>query len=68
MYSFVVGEGNEHFNISQDAMLIHTLNKCFVGDRAGKSNRMNQHVNLIHMLNVLICRVKVLVKFQNVQL
>ena len=29
MYGFVVGEGNEHFNISQDAMLIHTLNKMF---------------------------------------
>ena len=28
-YGVVVGEGKEHFHISQDAMLIHTLNIMF---------------------------------------
>ena len=29
IYCFVVGEGKEHFNISQDAMLVHTLSMMF---------------------------------------
>ena len=49
-----VGQGTEISKMIQDAILIHTLNIVFRRNKPGKFEKINQHLNLIHMLNVLL--------------
>ena len=48
---FVVGEGKDISNMTQDAKSVHMSNKVFCRGPEGKSIAMTQHVNFLHMLN-----------------
>ena len=48
---FVVGEGKDISNMTQDAKWVHMLNKVFCRGPEDKSIAMTQHVNFLHMLN-----------------
>ena len=48
---FVVGEGKDISNMTQDAKPVHMSNKVFCRGPEDKSIAMTQHVNFLHMLN-----------------
>ena len=48
---FVVGEGKDISNMTQDAKSVHMSNKMFCRGPVDKSTAMTQHVNFLHMLN-----------------
>ena len=48
---FVVGEGKDISNMTQDAKSVHMSNKVICRGPEDKSIAMTQHVNFLHMLN-----------------